>query len=140
MKHHLYTCEMMDDTILDCTKHNREQAKIGFLFRGEPKAVIMLEVAQHKYGGCRKSSRSIDSGLEKQFWLCLPKIYGADIDKINELRKAGLGLWEHCGDDKAADSIKNTAVELSDLPQIHCWIFNYDGTSKCYLLCSCWCW
>jgi hypothetical protein len=32
---------MMDDTILDCTKHNREQAKIGFLFRGEPKAVIM---------------------------------------------------------------------------------------------------
>jgi FAD/FMN-containing dehydrogenase len=24
MKHHLYTCEMMDDTILDCTKNNRE--------------------------------------------------------------------------------------------------------------------
>jgi hypothetical protein len=27
MKHHLYTCEMMDDTILNCTKTNREQAK-----------------------------------------------------------------------------------------------------------------
>jgi hypothetical protein len=25
MKHHLYTCEMIDDTILDCTKNNREQ-------------------------------------------------------------------------------------------------------------------
>jgi hypothetical protein len=37
-----------------------DRLKIGFLFRGEPKAVIMLEVASYKYGGCRKSSRSID--------------------------------------------------------------------------------
>jgi hypothetical protein len=27
MKHHLYTCEMIDDTILDCTKTNKEQSK-----------------------------------------------------------------------------------------------------------------
>ena len=47
----------------------------------------------------------------------MPKIYGADIDKINELRKAGLGLLGSIvGDDKAADSIEDTAVELSDLP------------------------
>ena len=47
MKHHLYTCEMMDDTILNCTKTNREQAKNRFFIQGEPKAVIMLEVASH---------------------------------------------------------------------------------------------
>jgi hypothetical protein len=47
----------------------------------------------------------------------LPKIYGADIDKVNELRKAGLGLLGSIvGDNKAADSIEDTAVELSDLP------------------------
>jgi hypothetical protein len=34
MKHHLYTCEMMDDTILNCTKTNREQAKKQILFKG----------------------------------------------------------------------------------------------------------
>ncbi len=51
------------------------------------------------------------------FGYALPKIYGADIDKINELRKAGLGLLGSIvGDDKAADSIEDTAVELSDLP------------------------
>jgi hypothetical protein len=32
MKHHLYTCEMMDDTILNCTKTNREQAKNRFFY------------------------------------------------------------------------------------------------------------
>ena len=47
MKHRLYTCEMMDDTILDCTKTNREQTKNRFFIQGEPKAVIMLEVASH---------------------------------------------------------------------------------------------
>jgi polyribonucleotide nucleotidyltransferase len=38
---------MMDDTILNCTKTNREQAKTDFFIQGEPKAVIMLEVASH---------------------------------------------------------------------------------------------
>ena len=37
MKHHLYTCEMMDDTILDCTKNNREQAKNRLFIEGNPK-------------------------------------------------------------------------------------------------------
>jgi hypothetical protein len=27
MKHHLYTCEMIDDTILDCTKTNKNKVK-----------------------------------------------------------------------------------------------------------------
>ena len=27
MKHNLYMCELMDKTILDCTKNNREQIK-----------------------------------------------------------------------------------------------------------------
>ncbi len=33
MKHHLYTCEMIDDTILDCTKTNREHVKNRFFCR-----------------------------------------------------------------------------------------------------------
>jgi hypothetical protein len=34
---------------------------------------------------------------KKQFWYALPKkIYGANIDKINELQKTGLGLLKYC--------------------------------------------
>jgi hypothetical protein len=58
MKHHLYTCEMMDDTILNCTKTNREQVKIDFI-QGEPKAVIMMEVAS--YVGMEDAEKQADA-------------------------------------------------------------------------------
>ena len=118
MKHHLYTCEMMDDTILNCTKTNREQAKNRFFIQGDPKAVIMLEVASHSVEDAEKQADALIADLEQNnFGYALPKLYGQDIDKINELRKAGLGLLGSIvGDDKAADSIEDTAVELSDLP------------------------
>ena len=119
MKHHLYTCEMMDDTILNCTKTNREQAKNRFFIQGDPKAVIMLEVASHlSMEDAESQADALIADLERNnFGYALPKIYGSDIDKINELRKAGLGLLGSIvGDDKAADSIEDTAVELSDLP------------------------
>ena len=119
MKHHLYTCEMMDDTILNCTKTNREQAKNRFFIQGDPKAVIMLEVASYiSMEDAEAQADALIADLEKNnFGYALPKIYGTDIDKINELRKAGLGLLGSIvGDDKAADSIEDTAVELSDLP------------------------
>jgi FAD/FMN-containing dehydrogenase/Fe-S oxidoreductase len=119
MKHHLYTCEMMDDTILNCTKTNREQAKNRFFIQGDPKAVIMLEVASHhSMEDAERQADALIADLEKNnFGYALPKIYGSDIDKINDLRKAGLGLLGSIvGDDKAADSIEDTAVELSDLP------------------------
>ena len=119
MKHHLYTCEMMDDTILNCTKTNREQAKNRFFIQGDPKAVIMMEVGSYlsmEDAEAQANALIVDLELHK-FGYALPKIYGSDIDKINELRKAGLGLLGSIvGDDKAADSIEDTAVELSDLP------------------------
>lgn len=119
MKHHLYTCEMMDDTILNCTKTNREQAKNRFFIVGEPKAVIMLEVGSHvSMEDAEMQADALIKDLEENnFGYALPKIYGSDIDKINDLRKAGLGLLGSIvGDDKAADSIEDTAVEVSDLP------------------------
>ena len=119
MKHHLYTCEMMDDTILDCTKTNREQAKNRFFIQGEPKAVIMLEVASHiSMEDAERQADALIADLQiNNHGYALPKIFGADIDKVNELRKAGLGLLGSIvGDNKAADSIEDTAVELSDLP------------------------
>ncbi|OXB02660.1 FAD-binding oxidoreductase [Flavobacterium plurextorum] len=118
MKHHLYTCEMIDDTILDCTKTNREHIKNRFFLVGEPKAIMLFEVASHTLEDAENQANALIADLEKHnFGYALVKIYGADIDKANELRKAGLGLLGSIvGDNKAADSIEDTAVELSDLP------------------------
>jgi len=118
MKHHLYTCELIDDTILNCTKNNREQAKNRFFLQGDPKAIILFEVASDRMEDAEKQANALIEDLQKNnFGYAAPKIYGADIDKANELRKAGLGLLGSIvGDNKAADSIEDTAVELSDLP------------------------
>ncbi|NRT16662.1 hypothetical protein HNP99_003033 [Flavobacterium sp. 28A] len=119
MKHHLYTCEMIDDTILDCTKTNKEQSKNRFFIQGEPKAIMLFEVASHSsMKDAEEQADALIADLEKNnFGYASPKLYGADIDKVNELRKAGLGLLGSIvGDNKAADSIEDTAVELSDLP------------------------
>lgn len=118
MKHHLYTCEMMDDTILDCTKNNREQAKNRLFIEGNPKAIMMFEVASDSIEDVENQANALVDDLQKNnFGYALIKLYGADIDKIIELRKAGLGLLGSIvGDNKAADSIEDTAVELSDLP------------------------
>ncbi len=118
MKHHLYTCEMMDDTILDCTKNNREQAKNRLFIEGNPKAIMMFEVASDSMEDAENQANALVEDLKKNnFGYAVIKLYGEDIDKIIELRKAGLGLLGSIvGDNKAADSIEDTAVELSDLP------------------------
>ena len=118
MKHHLYTCEMMDDTILDCTKNNREQSKNRLFIEGNPKAIMMFEVASDSMIDAENQANALIADLQDcNFGYALIKLYGADIDKIIELRKAGLGLLGSIvGDNKAADSIEDTAVELSDLP------------------------
>jgi len=118
MKHNLYTCELMDKVILDCTKNNREQAKNRFFLQGDPKAVLMLEVAANTLEEAEILADNLIADLKKQgFGYHHPKIYGADIPKIFTLRKAGLGLLGNMvGDKKAVACIEDTAVDLQDLP------------------------
>ncbi|MDP2088451.1 MAG: FAD-linked oxidase C-terminal domain-containing protein [Flavobacteriaceae bacterium] len=118
MKHQLFSCELMDKTVLDLTKNNREQAKNRFFIQDDPKAILMLEIASNSLEDVEKHANSLIEDLKKHgFGYAHPKIYGADIDKVVSLRKAGLGLLGSIvGDEKAADSIEDTAVKIEDLP------------------------
>ena len=44
MQHNLFTCEMMDKTILDCTKRNATQQENRSFIEGDPEAILMCEV------------------------------------------------------------------------------------------------
>ena len=118
MSHNLYTCELMDKVILDCTKNNREQAKNRFFLQDDPAAVLMLEVAAKTIEEAEVLATNLIADLEKNnFGYHHPKIYGDDIQKIFALRKAGLGLLGNMiGDKKAVACIEDTAVALEDLP------------------------
>ena len=118
MKHNLYTCELMEKTILDCTKNNREQLKNRFFVKGEPQAILLLEIASKSEEKATELANALINNLQEQnFGYAHPKLYADDIDKVLELRKAGLGLLGNIvGDQKAVACIEDTAVDLQDLP------------------------
>ncbi|MEE9407529.1 MAG: FAD-linked oxidase C-terminal domain-containing protein [Polaribacter sp.] len=118
MNHNLYNCELMDKTILDCTKNHPDLAKNRFFLQGDPEAVLMLEVSANTIEEAEIFADKLIADLEKnEFGYHHPKVYGADIAKVHYLRKAGLGaLANIVGDKKAVACIEDTAVALEDLP------------------------
>jgi FAD/FMN-containing dehydrogenase/Fe-S oxidoreductase len=118
VNHHLHMCELMDKTILDCTKNNREQSQNRFFIEGDPRAVLMMEIcSDSEEEADQRADRLISELSQKKLGYAFPKLRGADINKAFTLRKAGLGLLGNIvGDRKAVACIEDTAVEVGDLP------------------------
>ena len=117
MEHDLHLCEMMDKVILDCTKNNRQQLANRFFVAGDPAAILMLELkAESKELLEEKVEALLKSVQTAGRSYAHPVLYGNDINKAIELRKAGLGLLGNMvGDKKAVACIEDTAVDLADL-------------------------
>ena len=118
MRHDLYMCELMDKTILDCTKNNREQSKNRFFIQGDPEAILMLEVCADDLDTAMLLATNLVQDLKgKDLGYAFPLLEGDEINSAINLRKAGLGLLGNIvGDKKAVPCIEDTAVEVNDLP------------------------
>jgi FAD/FMN-containing dehydrogenase/Fe-S oxidoreductase len=119
MKHRLYTCELMDKTILDCTKNHAGYQEHRHFIQGDPNAILLLELRD-------EDAQSLEVQLEKlvqtvtegQLSYAAVPLRGDAIDKANELRHAGLGLLGNLvGDHKAVACIEDTAVPLEHLAE-----------------------
>ncbi|SFR73814.1 FAD-binding and (Fe-S)-binding domain-containing protein [Maribacter stanieri] len=117
MEHPLHLCEMMDKVILDCTKNNRTQLANRFFVEGDPAALLMLQVSAHTEEELKGIIASLIATIEKSgLSYSNPVLFGDQIAKAIELRKAGLGLLGNIvGDMKAVACIEDTAVALPDL-------------------------
>ncbi|HEY5393493.1 MAG TPA: FAD-linked oxidase C-terminal domain-containing protein, partial [Hanamia sp.] len=110
--------ELIDHYILECTKDNIEQSKNRFFVKGDPQAVLVIELSAPTREGVRTLAAECEvdmrgAGLGYYF----PLLFGEDTKKIWTLRKAGLGLLGNLpGDDKAVPVIEDTAVDTADLP------------------------
>ncbi|MCK0132539.1 FAD-binding protein [Flavobacteriaceae bacterium F08102] len=118
MKHNLHTCELMDRTILDCTKNNREQLKNRDFVEGDPGAILLLELKAETIDILQRKADTLIADLKQhQFGYAYPLLFNAESEKAFALRKAGLGLLGNIvGDKKAVACIEDTAVDLADLP------------------------
>ncbi|TBN00454.1 FAD-binding oxidoreductase [Hyunsoonleella flava] len=117
MQHNLYTCEMMDKTILDCTKRNKTQQENRRFLVGDPEAILMCEVKSNDLSEAEKQAETLVKTLDASgLSYANPVLVGDEIDKAINLRSAGLGLLGNIiGDEKSAACIEDTAVRLSDL-------------------------
>ncbi|MFD1061868.1 FAD-binding and (Fe-S)-binding domain-containing protein [Winogradskyella litorisediminis] len=117
MQHNLHTCEMMDDTILNLTKHNKTQQENRKFIEGEPVAILMCELKAETDDDLENLiAQFLNTVKTQNLSYAQPILKGEDITKAMELRKAGLGLLGNMiGDKKAVACIEDTAVALDDL-------------------------
>jgi len=110
--------ELMDNIILDCTRNNIEQQKNRFFLKGEPAAILIVEFAMDSREEIQNTAMKMEAEMKKwNLGYHFPLLYGADINKIWNLRKAGLGLLSNFpGEKKPITFIEDTAVHVQVLP------------------------
>jgi FAD/FMN-containing dehydrogenase/Fe-S oxidoreductase len=111
--------ELMDSTILECTRSNIEQRKNRFFLQGEPGALLIVEFARQSMDELLDEKDRLEkelrqSGLGYHF----PLVTGQDIAKVWALRKSGLGVLSNMpGDAKPVSLIEDTAIRPDLLPE-----------------------
>ena len=117
MEHHLYTCELIDKTILDCTLENPSHRKNRFFIKGDPKAILLLELRNDSKEILLKQLEALKFSIEKtNLAYTTVALWGVEISAANSLRSAGLGLLGNLiGDEKAVACIEDTAVPVAQL-------------------------
>ena len=118
LKHNPVAVELMDGKILELSFQNLEQKRNAFFVDGLPAALVIAEF----WGDTREQidtqatsfeSSAMESGL---VYSCT-RVYGSDVTKVWDLRKAGLGvLGGMKGDAKPIGVIEDTAVAPERLP------------------------
>lgn len=117
MQHDLFSCEMMDKVILDCTKNSIKYRENRFFIEGDPAAILMLELrSEEELALTDKTAELLKTLTDSGLAYALPVLRKDTIDLALELRKAGLGLLGNIvGDRKAVACIEDTAVAVEDL-------------------------
>ena len=93
LRHAPRACELMDDNILECTKTNLEQSKNRFFVQGDPGAILAVELA----AGTREEVGTVAAQVESELRAAglgyhYPVVWGANLNRVWNLRKAALGL------------------------------------------------
>ncbi|HRZ75813.1 MAG TPA: FAD-binding and (Fe-S)-binding domain-containing protein, partial [Bacteroidales bacterium] len=118
LKHHPEAVELMDRVVMEQTRHNIEQRRNRFFIQGEPEAMLIVEFAGHSQEELETRAQALEEEMRAlDLGYHFPRIYGGDIKKVWNLRKAGLGLLSNIpGDAKPVAVIEDTAVSPEQLP------------------------
>lgn len=118
LKHNPVAVELMDGKILELSFQNLEQRRNSFFVDGLPAALVIAEF----WGETREAIDAQATAFEQAakesglVYTCT-RVYGSDVAKVWDLRKAGLGVLSGMkGDAKPIGVIEDTAVAAERLP------------------------
>ena len=118
LRHRPAAVELMDGKILELSFQNLEQKRNSFFVEGLPAALVIVEFwgesrAEIDAQAAAFEAAAAESGL---VYACT-RVYGADVNRVWDLRKAGLGVLSGMkGDAKPIGVIEDTAVAPERLP------------------------
>lgn len=115
LAHQPTAVELMDDVVLECTKSNHSQLPNRFFVEGRPKTILIIEFANDSRELLDQIiQETIEDLRSKSLGYAYPVVYGGDMKKVWDLRKAGLGLLANIpGDKKSVTIIEDTAVPVN---------------------------
>ena len=118
MQHPIYASELIDRLVLEGAARNLNQRENLAFVEGDPGAILVLSLRGNSKQETTQLAAKIKSQLEDaNLGYAWPLLDGPDIDRIWELRKAGLGVLGNVpGDNKPVAIIEDTAVTIEDLP------------------------
>jgi FAD/FMN-containing dehydrogenase/Fe-S oxidoreductase len=118
LKHNPGAVELMDSTILECTKSNISQRRNRFFVQGDPGAILIVEFARQTTEEITDIRETLERDLRKSgLGYHFPLVTGDDINKVWALRKSGLGVLSNIpGDAKPVSLVEDTAVRPDMLP------------------------
>jgi len=119
LKHNPGSVELIDKTVMDCTRDNIIQCQNRFFIEGDPGAILIIEFARDSKEEIAEIYKTVEKEIrEAGLGYHFPIIYPPDIKKIWDLRKAGLGaLSNYAGDRKPVSVTEDTAVNPEVLPE-----------------------
>lgn len=112
--------ELVDDIILNATKENLSLSPNRFFLQKDPRYILIIQfegndeaLLQHRIYNLKRTL------IKEHLGYAHPSVHEPnEIDKVWELRKAGLGLLMGLGKESRAPAFcEDTAVRVTDLPQ-----------------------
>ena len=116
LSHHPMAVELMDGEILELSKSNASVER--FFVTGDPAALLITELRSDDRKELDKLADKLEQDLLRSGLVNLcTRVYGNEVSKVWNLRKAGLGILNGMpGDAKPTGVIEDTAVAAHRLP------------------------
>ena len=115
----VFACELIDHLVIEGARRNLAQsANLDFVV-GQPAAVLIVDIRANHRAAVDEHAKTIDRDLQSTALEYHSSVlFGDSVDKVWQVRKAGLGVVANVvGDDKPITVIEDAAVPVEALPE-----------------------